>query len=31
MVTLARTYHHRRWSPKEATTDHPHVRFAVVA
>jgi hypothetical protein len=31
MVKLARKYHHRRWSPKTATSDNPNVRFALVA
>jgi hypothetical protein len=31
MVKLARKYHHRRWSPKTATSDNPNVGFALVA
>ena len=31
MVTLARTYHHGRWSPKTATGDSPNVRFGLAA
>ncbi len=31
MVKLGRKYHHGRWSPKEASTDQPKVRFSLAA